>query len=55
VTRDEATLKEYLKDPRANVPGARMAVPGLKKDLDFNNVIADLKQFGPDGKKQRTV
>jgi len=52
LTWDEATLKEYLKDPRAKVPGTKMAFPGLKKDADVDNVIAYLKQFGPDGKKQ---
>lgn len=51
LTWDEATLKEYLKDPRAKVPGTKMAFPGLKKDADIDNVIAYLKQFGPDGKK----
>ena len=28
-----------------------MAFPGLQKDQDIANVIAYLKQFGPDGKK----
>ncbi len=28
-----------------------MAFPGLPKDQDVANVIAFLKQFGPDGKK----
>ena len=51
ITRDEATLKEYLKDPKAKVPGTKMFFPGLKSDDDIANVIAYLKQFGPDGKK----
>jgi cytochrome c len=51
LTWDEATLKEYLKNPRAKVPGTKMIFPGLPKDEDINNVIAYLKQFGPDGKK----
>ena len=52
LTWDEATLKEYLKNPRAKVPGTKMIFPGLSKDEDIDNVIAYLKQFGPDGKKQ---
>ena len=28
-----------------------MLFPGLKSDEDIANVIAYLKQFGPDGKK----
>ena len=51
ITWDEANLKEYLKDPKAKVPGTKMVFPGLKSDDDINNVLAYLKQFGPDGKK----
>lgn len=51
LTWDEATLKEYLKNPRGKVPGTKMIFPGLPKDEDIANVIAYLKQFGPDGKK----
>ena len=28
-----------------------MVFPGLRSDQDIDNVIAYLKQFGPDGKK----
>ena len=51
ITWDEATLKEYLKNPRGKVPGTKMLFPGLTKESDIDNVIAYLKQFGPDGKK----
>ena len=51
ITWDEATLKEYLRDPKAKVPGTKMVFPGLKSDDDIANVIAYLKQFCPDGKK----
>jgi cytochrome c len=51
ITWDEATLREYLRDPKAKVPGTKMVFPGLKSDEDIANVIAYLKQFGPDGKK----
>jgi cytochrome c len=49
ITWDEATLFEYLKNPQAKVPGTKMAFPGLPSDQDRANVIAFLKQFGPDG------
>ena len=48
---DEATLKRYLKDPRGVVPGTKMIFPGLSNEKGIDNVIAYLKQFGPDGKK----
>jgi cytochrome c len=51
VTWDEATLKDYLKNPRGKIPGTKMIFPGLPKDEDIDNVIAYLKQFGADGKK----
>jgi cytochrome c len=51
ITWDEATLKEYLKNPRAKVLGTKMIFPGLSKPEDIDNVVAYLKQFGPDGKK----
>ena len=52
LTWDEATLKVYLKNPREKVPGTKMSFPGLTSEQDIDNVIAYLKQFGPDGKKQ---
>ena len=51
LTWDEAALTKYLHNPREVVPGTKMAFPGLQKDDDVANVIAYLKQFGPDGKK----
>lgn len=42
-TEDE--LKDYLKNPRAKVPGTKMAFGGLKKEDDIINVIGYLKQF----------
>ena len=51
VTWDEATLKKYLKDPKAVVPGTKMVFPGLNNEQDVDNVIVYLKQFGPEGKK----
>jgi len=45
ITWDEATLQEYLKNPRAKVPGTKMIFAGLRKDDDIVNVIAFLKQY----------
>ena len=51
LTWDEATLTKYLKNPKEVVPGTKMAFPGLHSDDEIADVIAYLKQFGPDGKK----
>jgi cytochrome c len=45
LTWDEATLTEYLKNPKAKVPGTKMTFPGLTSDEDIKNVIAYLKTF----------
>ena len=51
ITWDDAALREYLKNPKAKIPGTKMIFAGLTKDDEINNLIAYLKQFGPDGKK----
>ena len=48
---DEATFKDYIRDPKAKVPGTKMAFAGLTKQSDIDNITAYLKTFGPDGKK----
>ena len=40
-------LAEWLKDPKAKVPGNKMAFPGLKNEADVANVIAYLTTFSP--------
>lgn len=39
---DEATLTKYLPNPKAMVPGTKMAFAGLKKPEDVANIIAYL-------------
>ena len=51
LTWDEATFKEYIKNPKAKVPGTKMIFPGLTTDKEIDDIFAYLKQFGPDGKK----
>ena len=51
LTWDEATLKEYLRDPKAKVPKTKMPFAGLKTDQQILDVIAFLKQYDADGKK----
>jgi cytochrome c len=43
-TWDDATLDEYLTDPRKKIPGTKMIFPGLKNPDDRKAVIAYLKQ-----------
>ena len=43
ITWDEANLKEWLKDPKAKVPGTKMVYPGIKDEKKVEDVIAYLK------------
>lgn len=52
LTWDEATFREYIKDPRGKVPGTKMTFAGLTRQRDVDDIVAYLKQFGPDGRKQ---
>jgi cytochrome c len=49
---NEATFKEYIKDPKAKIPGTKMIFAGVKNQGEIDNLWAYLKQFGADGKKK---
>jgi cytochrome c len=49
VTWDAKTLAQYLRAPRAMIPGIKMTFVGLQRDADLANVIAYLKTFKADG------
>ena len=51
LTWDEATLTEYLRDPRAKIPGTKMIFPGVKDGKQIADLIAFLRQYDADGKK----
>ena len=51
LTWDDATFKEYIRNPKAKIPGTKMVFAGLQKDEDVDNVLAFLKQYDKDGKK----
>ena len=51
ITWDEATFREYIKDPKAKIPGTKMIFPGLKDEKRIDDLVAFLKQFDASGKK----
>jgi cytochrome c len=51
ITWDEAVFAEYIKDPRAKIPGTKMVFAGIKNEKEIADLTAFLKQFGKDGKK----
>ena len=52
ITWDEAVFTDYIKDPRAKIPGTKMIYAGLKDETRIKDLIAYLKQFDASGKKQ---
>lgn len=51
-TWDEATLDQWLENPKGLVAGNKMSFAGLKKEDERKNVIAYLAQFDASGKKK---
>jgi cytochrome c len=51
ITWDEAIFAEYIRDPRAKIPGTKMVFAGIKNEKEIADLTAFLKQFGKDGKK----
>lgn len=49
---DEAEFAKYIADPRAAMPGNKMAFPGLKEPEDIKDLTAFLKQYDATGKKK---
>ena len=45
----EATFREYIKDPRAKIPGTKMIFAGIKNEQEINDLWAYLKQFDAAG------
>ena len=46
VTWDDATFLKYIEDPRAFMPGNKMAFAGLKDEQDRKDVLAYIKKAG---------
>jgi cytochrome c len=51
LTWDEANLAEFLKNPKAKIPGNKMTFAGVKDDTKLADIIAYLGQFNADGTK----
>ena len=52
ITWNEASFEEYIKDPRAKVPGTKMVFAGIKNDKELKDLWGYLKQFAADGHKK---
>ena len=52
ITWSEAAFKEYIKDPRAKIPGTKMFFPGVKDPKKVDDLWAYVSQFKADGGKK---
>jgi len=46
---NEQTFKEYIKDPRAKIPGTKMIFAGIKNDQEIDDLWAYIKQYDASG------
>ena len=49
ITWNEASFKDYIKDPNAKVPGTRMIFAGVKNEKEVDDLWAYVKQFDEAG------
>ena len=50
ITWDEAVFAEYMRNPKAKIPGTKMAFAGLKDEKQIADLTVYLKQFDASGK-----
>ena len=50
ITWNEAQFKDYIKDPKAKIPGTKMAFAGIKNEKEINDLWAFIEQYDKDGK-----
>lgn len=50
ITWSEAVFLEYIKDPKAKIPGTKMVFAGIKNETEAKALWAHLKQYDADGK-----
>jgi cytochrome c len=46
---NEETFAEYIKDPRAKIPGTKMIFAGIKNEQEIKDLWAYIKQFDAEG------
>jgi cytochrome c len=46
---NEATFKQYIKNPQAMIPGTKMIFAGIKNEQEINDLWAYVSQFDADG------
>jgi cytochrome c len=52
ITWSKDQFLEYIKDPKAKIPGTKMTFAGIKNETEANNLWAYLASFDKDGKSK---
>ena len=50
ITWNKDQFLEYIKDPKAKIPGTKMAFAGIKNEKEANDLWAFISQYDKDGK-----
>jgi cytochrome c len=50
ITWNKEQFLEYIKDPKAKIPGTKMIFAGIKNEKEANDLWAFLSQYDKDGK-----
>ena len=53
ITWNKEVFMEYIKDPRAKIPGTKMIFPGIKNEKEAAHLWAYLSSFDAEGKKKK--
>jgi cytochrome c len=53
VVWDEKTFANYIKDPKAAMPGNKMAFAGIRDERDISDLVAYLRTFDANGRQQK--
>ena len=53
ITWNKDQFLEYIKDPKAKIPGTKMTFPGIKNEKEANDLWAYLSSFDKDGHQKQ--
>ena len=52
ITWNKDVFLEYIKDPKAKIPGTKMVFAGIKNENEANNLWTYVSSFAKDGKQK---
>src|SRR5579871_579745 len=53
ITWNKEQFLEYIKDPKAKIPGTKMTFAGIKNETEAQNLWAYISSFDKDGKQKQ--